>query len=87
MLLSDFADKRIINIYDGDIMGRAGDSDLLIEPESGRILEIILPPPRGFTLFAGRNNQRQLSIPWQAVKKVGAEVVVMDIDENGKYMR
>lgn len=86
MRLSEFADKRIINIYDGDIMGRAGDSDLLIEPESGRIQEIILPPPRGFAIFT-TGNRRQLSIPWQAVKKVGAEVVVVDIDENGKFIR
>lgn len=86
MRLSDFADKRIINIYDGDILGRAGDSDLLIEPESGRILEIILPPARGFAAISS-GNRRQLSIPWTAVKKVGAEVVVVDIDDNGKFVR
>ncbi len=78
MRLSEFAEKKIINLYDGDILGNAGDSDLLIEPESGRIVEIILPPPRSF--FGGASQRRQISIPWTAVKKVGAEVVVVDIE-------
>lgn len=45
MRLSEFADKRIINLYDGEIMGSAGDSDLLIDPADGRIVEIVLQPP------------------------------------------
>ncbi|MEG1662329.1 MAG: YlmC/YmxH family sporulation protein [Clostridiales bacterium] len=83
MHLSDFADKKIINIYDGEILGTAGESDLLINPENGRIIEIIIPPARGFASLSGVSRS-QVSIPWSAVKKIGAEVIVVDVDEYGR---
>ena len=86
MRMSEFVDKKIINIYDGEIMGTAGDSDLLVDPQSGQILELILPSERGFGLFANKD-RRQYSIPWSSVKKVGAEVIVVDVDDNAKLVR
>lgn len=85
MRLSELAGKRIINIYDGDFLGTAGESDLVIDPQSGAIEEIILPQGRGFISLGSRN--RQMSIPWEAVKKIGSEVIVVDIDDNGKRYR
>jgi YlmC/YmxH family sporulation protein len=88
MRLSEFAGKKIINIYDGDILGTAGESDLLVDPITGEIAEIILPPGRGAGFFSGAaSGRRQLSIPWEAVKKIGSEIIVVDIDEDGKYIR
>ena len=81
MRLSEFAEKRIINVFDGELLGFIGDSDLLVDEESGRILEIIVPPSR-----RGANRQ-QGSIPWSTVKKVGPEVVVVDVDSGGLYYR
>ncbi|MCR4963665.1 MAG: YlmC/YmxH family sporulation protein [Firmicutes bacterium] len=86
MYLSELAYKKIINIYDGEILGVAGESDLLIDPEDGRILEIIAPPAKSFSFFGG-GERRQIAIPWPAVKKIGSEVIVVDVDENGKYIR
>ena len=80
MRLREFADKRIINLYDGEIMGSAGDSDLLIDPADGRIVEIVLHPP---ARLVNRGEKRSISIPWEAVKKVGPENIVVDIDNNG----
>ncbi len=82
MRLSEFAGKRIINIYNGGILGTAGDSDLLVNPDTGVIKEIILPPARKLT-----GNKKQISIPWDAVKKIGSEVIVVDVDESGRYFR
>lgn len=79
MRLSEFAEKRIINVFDGELLGAIGDSDLLIDPDSGRIIEILVPPPRR------GGGKRSVSIPWSAVKKVGAEVVVVDVDSGGSY--
>jgi YlmC/YmxH family sporulation protein len=84
--MSEFVDKKIINIYDGEMMGTAGDSDLLIDPQSGHILELILPSERGFGIFTTKD-RRQYSIPWGSVKKVGAEVVVVDVDDSAKLVR
>ncbi|MGI6361102.1 MAG: YlmC/YmxH family sporulation protein [Bacillota bacterium] len=82
MRLSEIAAKRIINIYDGAIIGSAGEADLVIDPLSGEVTELVMPPG-GFPFYG--NNKRSFTIPWQAIKKIGAEVIVVDIDENGRY--
>ena len=75
MRLSELADKKIINLYDGEIVGSAGDSDLLIDSASGLITEIVIPPGRG-----AASGRRPLRIPWSAVRKIGPEVIVVDIE-------
>ncbi len=75
MRLSELASKRIINLYNGEIIGTAGDSDLMIDPASGLITEIVAP--------AGRNRgagKGEMSIPWSAIRKIGPEVIVVDIE-------
>ena len=84
MRLSQLLGKRIINIYDGEIMGLVGDSDLVVNPETGAIEGIILPfrPAGGSTgsrLLRGEN-KHILNIPWEKVCKIGSEVIVVDID-------
>jgi YlmC/YmxH family sporulation protein len=76
MRLSDFANKKIINLFDGEIMGMAGDSDLLIEPGTGVITGILAPS------FRGKNGlvRGDVTIPWDVVRKIGAEVIVVDIE-------
>jgi YlmC/YmxH family sporulation protein len=78
MRLSEFATKRIINIYNGEILGSAGDADLLIDPSDGRILEIILQPS---SRLLNRSEKHSLTIPWSAVKKIGPEIIVVDVEE------
>lgn len=73
MRLSEFASKRILNLYDGEIIGEAGHSDLLFRADTGEIVEIVVPPIRGV-------RSHPLSIPWSAVQKVGAEMIVVDIE-------
>ena len=84
MRLSEFADKRIINVYNGEILGSAGESDLLIDPQNGQILEIILnSAPR----LINRSEKHSWSIPWSAVKKIGPEIIVVDIEDNAIAQR
>ena len=76
MRLSELADKRIINLFDGEILGNAGDSDLMIEAASGKVVEILIPSFRG----GEKASKRPLSIPWGDVKKIGSEVIVVDVE-------
>lgn len=78
MRLNELIGKEMVNIFDGMRMGTVGDSDMLIDEENGRIISIILPN-RGnaFTFWADR---QKLVIPWEAIKKVGREVIVVDLD-------
>ena len=85
MRLSELAYKKLINIYDGDILGSAGDSDLLIDADSGKIIEIILPPVRG--MGGQSSKKRQVAIPWTAVKKIGSEIIIIDVNDSEKHLR
>lgn len=77
MRLSQLMGKKIINIFDGDILGTVGDSDLVIDSETGEIRSLVLPHRRERGL--GRREMEPLTIPWDAVCKIGAEVIVVDI--------
>jgi YlmC/YmxH family sporulation protein len=88
MLLSDLAGKEIINLYDGVKLGLVGDADLAIS-SSGSIEAIILSSRSGFGGFWGNNSDRDrdtLIIPWQAVKKVGSEVIIVDMHNKSERM-
>jgi len=74
--LSRLARKEIINLYDGARLGYVGESDLLIDEQSGQIKAIIITP-RGLPVRSGRT--RELIIPWVAVKRVGKETMIIDI--------
>ncbi|MGI5880709.1 MAG: YlmC/YmxH family sporulation protein [Syntrophomonadaceae bacterium] len=79
MRLNDLSGKEMVNIYDGMRMGTVGESDMLVNGETGDIVSIILPN-RGnaFTFWADR---QKLVIPWEAVKKIGREVIVVELDQ------
>ncbi len=78
MRLSQLLGKRIVNIYDGEIMGSVGDSDLIINPENGNIEGLILP--YGAEKMFAKGGRAELNIPWTKVCKIGTEVIVVDID-------
>ena len=48
MRLSDLVGKEIINIFDGMRLGTIGDSDIVIDPESGEVVSIVLPGRSNF---------------------------------------
>ncbi|MGI9860348.1 YlmC/YmxH family sporulation protein [Moorella naiadis] len=78
MRFTELMGKEIINLYDGTRLGSFGDADLVLDAGEGRVAAIILPPRGGWrSLFASR---QELVIPWEAVHKVGSEVVVVNLD-------
>ena len=78
MRLSELMGKKIINIYNGEIMGTVGDSDLLVDEKTGEIRALVLPRRRDRGL--GRREIGELTVPWDAVCKIGAEVIVVDVE-------
>lgn len=69
----------MVNIFDGMRMGTVGESDMLIDSETGQIVSIILPNSGNFFNFWA--DRQKLVVPWEAVKKIGKEVIVVDIDQ------
>lgn len=77
--ISDLVGKEIVNIYNGARLGVVGDSDLEIDVETGAVRAIILPKKNNIiNLWIDRQH---LIIPWEAVKKIGAEVIIVDLDQ------
>jgi len=80
MRMSELISKRIINLFDGGFLGVIGDSDLIIDPDSGDI-ESLLVPNRQSGFGNHRQERKPVVIPWESVRKVGSEVIVVDTEE------
>ncbi|MCL4441373.1 MAG: YlmC/YmxH family sporulation protein [Firmicutes bacterium] len=78
MRLSDLEGKEVINLVDGVRLGVIGEADMVIDIHSGEIQSIILP--RRNTLFSLWMDRQHMIIPWQAIKKIGNEVVIVELD-------
>ncbi len=80
MRFSELAGKEIISLDEGSRLGIAGDTDLVIDPESGQIDSLVLPGSRSFwTIFS---RAPETTIPWSEIKKIGLDLVIIDRSES-----
>ncbi len=79
MKLSEMFGKEIVNLFDGARLGTIGDSDLIIDGINGKIESIVVPGKGNIMGFW--SDKRQLIIPWEAVKKIGSEIIIVDLDQ------
>lgn len=85
MRLGELIGKEIVNLYDGARLGVIGESDLTIDATTGQVHSIILP--RRQSLLNLWVERPQLVIPWEAVKKIGSEVIVVELDQTTPRFR
>lgn len=78
MRISELAGKEIVNIQDGSRLGIVGETDLFIDIETGEIDSIILPNKGNLITFWV--DKQQVVIPWEAIKKIGSEVIIVELD-------
>lgn len=83
MRLSHLAGKEVINLSDGSRLGVIDECELTFDSKSGRINTIIVPNKNGLMSFFREN--RTITIPWQAIKRIGDEVIIVDF--NNAYDR
>ncbi|MBE3553678.1 YlmC/YmxH family sporulation protein [Thermicanus aegyptius] len=76
MRFSQFGGKEIIDVNSGERLGVINQSDLIIDPLTGRIESILLPVGR----FWGKPKE-ELNIPWSSVRKIGSEMVIVQLKE------
>jgi YlmC/YmxH family sporulation protein len=79
MRLSQLVGKEIINFSDGARLGTLGEAQLMINRDSGDIDSIILS---NGGVFKSRSRRRDLIIPWSAVRKVGEDLLIVDISQD-----
>lgn len=85
MRISELSGKEIINIFDGVRLGTIGDSDMVIDQETGEVIAILLPNRSNFLNL--RMDKQEIKIPWSSVKKIGHEVIVVDLDESYSHYK
>jgi len=71
----DFKHKEVININDGKRLGFV--QDVTADLESGVITSIIVPGnTKLFNMFSGNND---IVIPWQSIRCIGDDVILVEI--------
>ena len=78
---ADLRQKEVINISDGRRLGFV--SDVEINLEDGKIEAIIIPA--GGRLFGILGKDNEFLIPWERIKKIGEDIILVDMDE--RFMR
>lgn len=72
----DFKHKEVINITDGKRLGFV--QDVTADLESGLITSIIVPG--NAKLFNVFSKDSDIVIPWQNIKCIGDDVILVEID-------
>ncbi|HBS60267.1 MAG TPA: YlmC/YmxH family sporulation protein [Firmicutes bacterium] len=78
MRISELRGKEVINLTDGARLGIIGECDLVFDPQSGKIMSILLPNKGGMLMIFGEG--KPLNIPWHTLKRIGDEVLIVELD-------
>ncbi|MFZ5651189.1 MAG: YlmC/YmxH family sporulation protein [Bacillota bacterium] len=79
MRMAELAGKEIVNIFDGARLGIVGETDMVIDTETGRITSVIIPRKNNFLNFW--TDRQHMVIPWESIKKIGYEVMIVELDQ------
>ncbi len=78
MRFSDIAAKEVINYNTGRCLGSFADSDLRIDPTTGKILEVILASRGGLANLIFSSAPVQV-IPWASIIRIGIDTIIVSI--------
>lgn len=72
--ISELKEKEVINVYDGARLGNL--SDIIFDPETGKIISVILPGNYRLMGFLGKDDD--VVIKWEDIKKIGDDVIIIN---------
>ena len=76
MRFSKLGNKEIVSLPDCERLGYLGDCDLVIDEETGKIKSLIVPENKSQLSFF--IDKRYIEIPWERVRKVGNDMIIID---------
>lgn len=80
MRLSELGEKELVNLNNGGRLGILADSDLVFDPDTGKIISLIVPEKRiTFKLLGMASNG--MEIPWQAIRKIGYDMIIVELED------
>ena len=72
MLLKELQTKDVVNVVDGNKLGKI--TDIEIDFETGKILEITITKNKYLFGFG----ETKINVPWEKVEKIGGEVIIVN---------
>lgn len=87
MRLSELGGKEIVNLNDGGRLGIIADSDLIIDDKSGKILALLVPDRRNQLRIFSTSDRNGIEIPWSAIRKIGNDMIIIELDEENRSRR
>ena len=81
--VSDLRCKEVIDIRDGSRFGYVGDAE--VDLENGRITALVVPGR--LRLFGLLGREEDTVFPWAAVRRVGADTVLVEAAEKKSRRR
>lgn len=83
MRLSRFGGKEIINLSDGTKLGLLEDADLLIDENTGKIEAFLINSGGKLSFRAAEKSN--IRIPWENIRKIGSDIIVVEFNKNSRY--
>lgn len=84
MRLSELSGKEVINLGDGARLGVVDDCELVFDGRTGQINAVLLPNRTKLFSFFGDNQVS--TIPWQSIKRIGDEIIIVDLNNAFEHM-
>lgn len=75
MYYSELTAKELVNFRDGKKLGWAGGYDLIIDADSGKLLSLVVEKRSWF----GTRPGDEAVIPWSSIKRIGTDVIILDL--------
>jgi YlmC/YmxH family sporulation protein len=72
----DIKQKEVINSSDGVKLGFV--SDIEVDMKEGKVIKLFVPGPA--KIFGMLGSQKEYSISWNQIKKIGEDIILVDID-------
>ena len=76
MRWSEIGEREMIDINNGARLGRLDQADMVIDPETGEIVDLMVTGATG--LFGSFKKNVEMRIPWSAVRQVGPQILLVD---------
>lgn len=77
--------REVINLGDGGRLGFIEECELVFEGSTGRIAALVVPQKGWISSLWGEG--RYSSIPWHTIKRIGDEVIIVDLNNAYERMR
>ncbi len=76
MRLSEISSKEIIDYEKGERLGVLGQTDLLVNEQTGEIVAFIIPTMKWFGF--GRK-EKEVTVYWEQIKKIGEDMIIIQL--------